>query len=101
MLKDFENEMVELQTETPFEQTGVLLPESFETGFARDANTAEKPNFTEESEPILTEEYELIYEKVTLFNCATKDTYFMSEDTYADLYMRKLRSDAGEFMEFC
>ena len=60
---------------------------------------AEEPASTEEPEPVLTEEYELVYEGMNVFNFASHYTYLKYQDIYADLYMRRLQDDTGESIE--
>ena len=61
--------------------------------------STEVPEPTEEPEPVLTAEYELIYEGITIFNYGTNTTFFRYKDRYADLYMRRLQDDTGEYIE--
>ena len=59
----------------------------------------EKPSHTEEVEPVLTEDYELVFEGMNVFDFASHYTYFKYQDVYADLYRRKLQDDTGEYVE--
>lgn len=69
-------------------------PESAErSGPARDPEPTEDPSLS------LTAEYELLYEGISLFNRATHYTCFKYRDVCADLYMRRLQDDAGEYIE--
>ncbi len=63
------------------------------------ALSAEEQEHTEKLETILTADYELIYEGISLFNFATHYSYFKYKNTYADLYMRRLQDDTGETVE--
>lgn len=55
---------------------------------------------SEEAEPVLTEEHELVYEGIKLFVSGTSGTYWNYEDDHADLYMRRLTDDRmGEYIE--
>lgn len=61
--------------------------------------SAEESETTSEPEPVLTEEYELIYEGINVFVPDTTDSYFTYEDVHADLYMRRLQEDTEEYIE--
>ena len=86
---------VELPTQQSSEQE--TEPES-ESVAESQPESAEEPEPTEEPEPILTADYELIYEGINIF-----DTFhyaaFKYMNTQADLYMRRLQDDTGEYIE--
>jgi len=63
------------------------------------AESTEEPEPTKEPEPVLTAEYELIDEGINVFNSGGYDAYFKYRDVYADLYMRRLQDDTGEYIE--
>lgn len=50
------------------------------------------------SEPVLNEEYDLLYQGIDVFDGGTQDTYFKN-GRYADLYQRKVKDGAGEYTE--
>lgn len=52
----------------------------------------------EDSEPVLNEEYELLYVGIDVFDGGTQDTYFKN-GRYADLYQRKVKDEAGEYTQ--
>lgn len=54
---------------------------------------------TEELESVLTSEYELIYEGINVFNSVSTDWYIKYKDIYADLYIRHLQEETGEYVE--
>ena len=85
---------IESQTEPSSEQ---------ETDLASEPVTKPQAEPTEEpeptGEPALTAEYELIYEGINVFDFATHYAYFKYKDVYADLYMRRLQDDTGEYIE--
>lgn len=61
--------------------------------------SAEESETTSEPEPVLTEEYELIYEGINVFEPGTTGSYFKYKDIHADLYMRRLQEAAEEYIE--
>lgn len=63
-----------------------------------ESKSTEESPFTEEPKPVLTEEYELIYEGINLFD-VFHYAAFKYMNTQADLYMRRLRDDTGEYIE--
>ena len=58
----------------------------------------EEPESTSEPEPVLTAEYELIYEGISLFDVFDYAA-FKDMNTHADLYMRRLQDDTEEYVE--
>ncbi|MDE6675985.1 MAG: hypothetical protein K2K19_14440, partial [Acetatifactor sp.] len=85
---------IELQTEPSSEQKTDSASEPVTNPLAE---STEEPELTEE--PVLTAEYELIYEGINVFDFPTHYAYFKYEDVYADLYMRRLQDDTGEYIE--
>lgn len=81
--------------EEPSVEPGMnLIPESVPES---QEESIEGTESAAESEPVLTEEYELLYEGISLFDVFAYTAFQM--DTRADLYMRRLREDAGEAVE--
>lgn len=104
--------VIEQQTESTEEPGPAGEPESMEepesteepepTGepeSTEESESTEKPEPTEESKPVLTAEYELIYEGVNVFTSGTTGTYFKYKNICVDLYMRRLQEDTGEYVE--
>lgn len=87
---------VKLQTE-PLSGQGTDL--ASEPMAEPQAGSSEESKSVEEAEPVLTGEYELVYEGISVFNSGSAGTYFKYDDKYADLYMRKLSDSAGEYIE--
>ncbi len=56
-------------------------------------------NSTEETKPVLTEEYKLVYEGITLFNSGSSETFFKYLDKDADLYIRTVYEESAEYQE--
>lgn len=50
------------------------------------------------SEPVLNEEYELLYQGIDVLDGGAQDTYFKN-GRYADLYQRKVKDEAGEYTQ--
>ena len=95
-----QSENTEQDIEPTSEPVTESQPESMEEpGPTEEPESTEEPELTEEPEPVLTEEYELIYEGINVFNPGTTGTYFRYKDIYADLYMRRLQDDTGEYIE--
>lgn len=100
LLKDLEDGTAESsadsQTEPSLEQGAEPASEPVTEPQEESIEEAES---AEESVPVLTEEYELIYEGINVFNSSAAGTYFKYKDIYADLYMRRMQDDIGEYIE--
>lgn len=98
-LKDSEGSETQLsvkpQSEQSSEQEAEPTPEPV---IESQAESIEEPESTEEPEPVLTAEYELIYEGINLFDFFDYAA-FKDMNTHADLYMRRLQDDTGEYIE--
>lgn len=99
LLKDLEDgtdeSSIELQTETSSEQGAEPTSEPV---IEPQAESTAEPEPTEEPEPVLTTEYERIYEGINLFDTSHYSAFkYMNTD--ADLYMRQLQDDTGEYIE--
>lgn len=58
-----------------------------------------EPIPTEEPKTVLSEEYERVYEGINVFTSLSSTSYLKYKDLWADLYMRRLQDDSGEFIE--
>lgn len=94
LMNDLEDSTTESSAETQTEQ----LSEQ-ETTSTPAADPMEESEPTEELESVLTAEYELIFEGINVFNSGATGTYFKYKNIYADLYMRRLQEDTGEYVE--
>lgn len=88
--------IVEEPTETTSVEENSVEIASDEVTTVADASTEELES-PAESEPVLTAEYELIYEGISVFDVFHYSAF--KEDNNADLYMRRLKDDKGEYVE--
>lgn len=88
--------IVEESTETTSVEENSVEIASDEVTTVADASTEELES-PAESEPVLTAEYELIYEGISVFDVFHYSAF--KEDNNADLYMRRLKDDKGEYVE--
>lgn len=101
---EFQDTSVEQSTEglsTSWEPEIISAPQESvsESVTELQASPVDEPEPTEESELVLTADYELIYEGISLFDFASHYSYFRYNDTCADLYMRWLQDDTGDAIE--
>lgn len=95
LLKDQNDSAADLSAELQAQQTAE--PEAETTPEPTDEPQTEDQEEVEPA-PILTEEYELIYEGVDLWENGGP-SFFKYGDDHADLYMRWLRDHTGEYVE--
>lgn len=94
--KVVENSMEKSSAEPGSEQT--VEPDLIQVpASGSQEGTIEGAESVSEQEPVLTAEYELLYEGISLFDVFAYTAFQM--DTKADLYMRRLQEEAGESIE--